>query len=186
MDQRGAGDLLGEDQSGHVRLVGADLAHHLLDRALRQARGETVPPGWVPEVNLGCEATIPAAYIPEAEVRLNLFTASRARRPHARWWRWPGRSTTASGRGRRSWTACSCSSAWAVACRALGVERLDGGPQGLALTFHDSAGRPGSIPDLDPSPGWREDRLVWPRRSETNSERLRGATELLRAFGKSR
>ena len=73
MDQRGAGDLLGEDQSGHVRLVGAELAHHLFDRALRQARGETPPPDWIPDVNLGCHATIPAAYIPEPEVRLNLY-----------------------------------------------------------------------------------------------------------------
>ncbi|MEJ1939011.1 helicase-related protein, partial [Nostoc sp. NIES-2111] len=42
LDQRGAGDLFGTDQSGHLSLVGAGLARHLTEVALRRARGETV------------------------------------------------------------------------------------------------------------------------------------------------
>ena len=42
LDMRGAGDLLGDDQAGHMRLIGTELYQHLLGNALRQARGETV------------------------------------------------------------------------------------------------------------------------------------------------
>ena len=53
MDMRGAGELLGEKQAGHVRLIGIDLYRHLLDRALAAARGEVLPPDRPIEVNLG-------------------------------------------------------------------------------------------------------------------------------------
>jgi transcription-repair coupling factor (superfamily II helicase) len=71
LDQRGAGDLLGEEQAGHVKLIGVGLYQHLLGFALRAARGETVE-RWTPELNLGVAGSIPAAWIPEPEVRINL------------------------------------------------------------------------------------------------------------------
>jgi transcription-repair coupling factor (superfamily II helicase) len=39
LDMRGAGDLLGEEQAGHLKLIGSGLYQHLLERALRRARG---------------------------------------------------------------------------------------------------------------------------------------------------
>ena len=47
LDLRGAGDLLGEEQAGHVKLIGLGLYQHLLERALRAARGEAVE-DWTP------------------------------------------------------------------------------------------------------------------------------------------
>ena len=73
LDPRGAGDLFGEDQAGHVKLIGMGLYRHLLERALRAARGEPPPDEWSPELNLGAAGRIPADYVPEAEVRINLY-----------------------------------------------------------------------------------------------------------------
>ncbi len=73
LDARGAGDLFGEDQAGHVKLIGMGLYRHLLERALRAARGEPPPDEWSPELNLGAAGRIPADYVPEAEVRINLY-----------------------------------------------------------------------------------------------------------------
>lgn len=72
LDMRGAGDLLGETQAGHMKLIGVDLYQHLLGRALRVARGEEVE-RWTPELNLGTSGGLPNSWIPEADVRLTLY-----------------------------------------------------------------------------------------------------------------
>ncbi len=72
LDMRGAGDLLGEAQAGHMKLIGIDLYQHLLEAALRAARGETVE-RWTPVLNLGIEGRLPADWIPEEELRVTLY-----------------------------------------------------------------------------------------------------------------
>jgi transcription-repair coupling factor (superfamily II helicase) len=72
LDMRGAGDLLGDTQAGHMKLIGVDLYQHLLGAALRQARGEDVD-NWTPELNLGVSGMLPEAWIPEPDVRLTLY-----------------------------------------------------------------------------------------------------------------
>jgi len=72
LDMRGAGDLLGETQAGHMKLIGIDLYQHLLESALRTARGETVE-RWTPELNLGVEGRIPPAWMPEEEQRVATY-----------------------------------------------------------------------------------------------------------------
>jgi transcription-repair coupling factor (superfamily II helicase) len=73
LDQRGAGDLLGDAQAGHVRLVGTELYRHLLTRALAAARGAAMPTEWAPEIALEVAAYIPADLVPEADVRLEIY-----------------------------------------------------------------------------------------------------------------
>lgn len=72
LDMRGAGDLSGETQSGHMKLIGADLYQHLLGLAIRQARGEQIN-NWTPELNLSSAGTLPEGWIPETDVRLALY-----------------------------------------------------------------------------------------------------------------
>jgi transcription-repair coupling factor (superfamily II helicase) len=72
LDMRGAGDLLGDQQAGHTKLIGVDLYQHLLGAALRAARGEDAE-RWTPELNLGLSGRLPAPWIPEPDVRLSLY-----------------------------------------------------------------------------------------------------------------
>jgi transcription-repair coupling factor (superfamily II helicase) len=72
LDMRGAGDLLGEAQAGHVRLIGIDLYQALLESALREARGEAVP-RWTSDLRLGVPGSFPENWIPEADTRLSLY-----------------------------------------------------------------------------------------------------------------
>lgn len=72
LDMRGAGDLLGEAQAGHMKLIGVDLYQHLLGAALRTARGETVD-RWVPELHLGLQGQLPADWIPDEELRVGFY-----------------------------------------------------------------------------------------------------------------
>ncbi len=72
LDMRGAGDLIGEEQAGHMKLIGVDLYQHLLGHALRVARGEAAD-RWQPSLSLGATGRLPDDWIPEADLRLSLY-----------------------------------------------------------------------------------------------------------------
>ncbi|MEO1226321.1 MAG: transcription-repair coupling factor, partial [Pseudomonadota bacterium] len=75
MDIRGAGNLLGEEQSGHIREVGIELYQQLLEEAVATARGDVgdADDEWAPQINLGIPVLIPEAYVPDLQVRLDLY-----------------------------------------------------------------------------------------------------------------
>ena len=79
LDIRGAGNLLGSEQSGHIREVGLELFQHMLEEAVRAARaGEretTEPPAveWSPQINVGAAVLIPEDYVADLGVRLALY-----------------------------------------------------------------------------------------------------------------
>ncbi len=73
LEIRGAGNLLGPDQSGQIAAVGFDLYSQLLDEAVRELRGE--PPQEIidPDVNLPVPAFIPDDYVPDIHLRLMFY-----------------------------------------------------------------------------------------------------------------
>jgi transcription-repair coupling factor (superfamily II helicase) len=73
LDLRGGGDLVGEDQAGHVRMIGAALYQRLLERAVRVARGEIEAGEWTPDLVLGETGSIPIDYVPDAVTRIGLY-----------------------------------------------------------------------------------------------------------------
>jgi transcription-repair coupling factor (superfamily II helicase) len=73
LEIRGAGNLLGEDQSGHVSEVGLDLYTELLEEAINDLRDEDLEEEIEPEVNIPVEAFIPNDYIEETSLRLMFY-----------------------------------------------------------------------------------------------------------------
>jgi transcription-repair coupling factor (superfamily II helicase) len=77
MDIRGAGNLLGEEQSGHIREVGVELYQQMLEEAVANARGEgsalAADEAWTPNINLGLPVLIPEDYVADLQVRLDLY-----------------------------------------------------------------------------------------------------------------
>jgi transcription-repair coupling factor (superfamily II helicase) len=74
LDLRGGGDLVGEDQAGHVKMIGAALYQRLLERAVRVARGEVEAGEWTPDLVLGETGSIPIDYAPDAVTRIGLYS----------------------------------------------------------------------------------------------------------------
>jgi len=72
LDMRGAGDLLGEAQAGHMKLIGIDLYQHLLEIAVRRTRGEEAE-RWTAQLNLGLHGKLPEGWVPEEELRVTLY-----------------------------------------------------------------------------------------------------------------
>lgn len=76
LELRGAGDILGEDQAGHINAVGYELYLELLEDAVLRARGEEPKDIELePEINVKIPALIPDAYIPDIRVRLAYYKA---------------------------------------------------------------------------------------------------------------
>jgi transcription-repair coupling factor (superfamily II helicase) len=73
MELRGAGDLLGADQSGFVESVGFELFCKMLEDATHELRGEVVTHDVDPDLNFDVEALLPEDYIAEVGVRLTMY-----------------------------------------------------------------------------------------------------------------
>lgn len=75
LDIRGAGNLLGEEQSGHIKEVGFELYQQMLEEAVAELRGtgETADTGWSPQITIGTAVMIPENYVPDLQLRLALY-----------------------------------------------------------------------------------------------------------------
>ncbi len=76
LDLRGAGNLLGDEQSGHIREVGYELYQQMLNEtiaALKSGGGKPVEEAWSPLITLGTPVTIPEHYVEDLDLRLQLY-----------------------------------------------------------------------------------------------------------------
>jgi transcription-repair coupling factor (superfamily II helicase) len=73
LEMRGAGDLLGGEQSGNVASVGFEMFCRMLDEAVHELRGEPVVHDVDPELSFDVEAILPEAYVADVGVRLSLY-----------------------------------------------------------------------------------------------------------------
>jgi transcription-repair coupling factor (superfamily II helicase) len=81
LDIRGGGNLLGDEQSGHIREIGVELYQQMLEDAVNElktgsgdvASDLSLERGWSPLINTGAAVLIPEAYVPDLNVRLALY-----------------------------------------------------------------------------------------------------------------
>ncbi|WP_350333967.1 transcription-repair coupling factor [Coralliovum pocilloporae] len=76
MDIRGAGNLLGEEQSGHIKEVGYELYQQMLEEAvasLKAGDGFELEEQWSPQITVGTPVMIPEVYVPDLQLRLGLY-----------------------------------------------------------------------------------------------------------------
>jgi len=78
MDLRGAGNLVGEQQSGHIKEVGVELYQQMLEEAVAETRNQksdvqSQTAEFSPEINLGVSVLIPENYITDLNVRMSIY-----------------------------------------------------------------------------------------------------------------
>jgi transcription-repair coupling factor (superfamily II helicase) len=172
LDQRGAGDLFGTDQSGHLSLIGAGLARHLTEVALRRARGESVDDEPPPEIGIADRGGIPAGYVAEEEARLNLYLRlARLDTPRAVE-DFGDELDDRFGPAPPEVERLLAVAALTARAAALRLARIDIGPQGVAAAprapaewFGEADRMLGGAPV-----GWRKGRIVWTRAGESSTD----------------
>ncbi|HTZ71795.1 MAG TPA: transcription-repair coupling factor [Acetobacteraceae bacterium] len=140
LDIRGAGNLLGDEQSGHIREVGIELYQQMLEDAvgdLRAAKGRrrTEDRDWTPNINLGLPVLIPETYVRDLPVRLGLYRRIGALESDAE-----GEAMAAELVDRFGKLPPEVENLLEVvslkrACRAANVEKLEAGPKGMSFAF---------------------------------------------------
>ncbi len=141
LDIRGAGNLLGEEQSGQIREVGIELYQEMLEDAVAELRAGArrrpeAETGFVPQINLGLAVLIPETYVQELPVRLGLYRRIGALAEEAEIDAMAAELADRFGPLPPEVENLLQVVALKLACRAAGVEKLDAGPKGLVLAFH--------------------------------------------------
>jgi transcription-repair coupling factor (superfamily II helicase) len=189
LDIRGAGNLLGEEQSGHIKEVGFELYQSMLEEAIVNLKaGIAEPPAerWSPQITIGMPVLIPEDYVADLPVRLSLY-------------RRLGDLDTddeienfaAELRDRFGVLPDEVRYLFKVAaikayCRRANVEKVDAGPKGAVISFRDNKfAQPDRLVSFIRQHGQaarvRPDmKVVFFQDWETPEERLKGTGEILR------
>jgi transcription-repair coupling factor (superfamily II helicase) len=195
MDIRGAGNLLGEEQSGHIKEVGVELYQHLLEEAVAEARagggaGEGGGETWTPNINLGMPVLIPEAYVPDLNVRLNLYRRLSDLVDRAEIDGFAAEMIDRFGPLPKEVENLLQVIAIKQLCRQANVERVDAGPKGALLTFRNNTFQ---HPDrlvvfLSKQTGTAKLRpdfkLVWTRSWDDAAQRVTGVHRLMQDLAK--
>jgi transcription-repair coupling factor (superfamily II helicase) len=191
LDIRGAGNLLGEEQSGQMREVGFDLYQQMLEEAIERLKsGEAAPPAaddgdWSPTINLGVPVLIPEAYVPDLDVRLGLYRRLAGLASKVELEGFAAELIDRFGPLPREVNTLLAVVRIKAECRRAGIARLDAGPKGATIQFHrdrfaDPAGLVAFLRDRPGSAKVRDNRLIlqadWPR----ESDRIKGAYAIAR------
>jgi transcription-repair coupling factor (superfamily II helicase) len=143
MDIRGAGNLLGEEQSGHIREVGAELYQQMLEEAVAAARGglamEEAEEQWTPQINLGMPVLIPEGYVADLHVRLDLYRRISRLVDRAEIDAFAAELIDRFGPLPDEVENLLTLIALKRLCKAAGVEKLEAGPKGAVVSFRNNA-----------------------------------------------
>ncbi|HEX9330230.1 MAG TPA: TRCF domain-containing protein, partial [Reyranella sp.] len=141
LDIRGAGNLLGEEQSGHIREVGIELYQQLLEEAVEAARGQARDAeraDWSPQLNLGIPVLLPEEYIADLSVRMGLYRRIGSLANQAEIDSFAAELVDRFGKMPPEAEFLLNTVALKVLCRAAGVDRIDAGEKAVVLSLHDN------------------------------------------------
>ncbi len=188
LDIRGAGNLLGDEQSGHIREVGIELYQQMLEDAVADMRAERGKKraddrDWTPSIGLGLPVLIPETYVRDLPVRLGLYRRIGALSSDAE-----SEAMGAELVDRFGPLPDEVENLLQVVslkrlCREAGVEKLDAGPKGMVLSFRGNRFRnPSGLVSWVTSKGGlirlRPDHKLAIAREMTVAERVRMARDV--------
>ncbi|MEO0399141.1 MAG: transcription-repair coupling factor [Pseudomonadota bacterium] len=191
LDIRGAGNLLGEEQSGQVKEVGVELYQHMLEEAVSQLKeGEAAGDDqWSPQINIGAAVLIPEDYITDLSVRMGLYRRLGDLREGADIDGFAAELIDRFGALPREVEHLLQIVAIREQCRAAGVAKIDAGPKGAVVTFrNDTFANPVGLVQYISSAPYElkirpDQKLVFQQNWPDERARLRGCKKILEILG---
>lgn len=189
LDLRGAGNLLGEEQSGHIKEVGYELYQQMLEETIQRLRSGDVSltdtDAWAPTINLGVPVLIPEPYVPDLDVRLGLYRRLSQLSSKVELEGFAAELIDRFGPLPKEVNTLMLVVRVKAMCRRAGIARLDAGPRGATVQFHqDKFANPAGLVDFlkAQGPGVRiqGNKIVVSADWKTEGERIKGAFAIAR------
>jgi transcription-repair coupling factor (superfamily II helicase) len=192
LDIRGAGNLLGDEQSGHIKEVGFELYQSMLEDAIVElkAGGSARPEEFTPQISVDAPILIPEHYVPDLDLRMGLYRRLGDLEDRQAIDAFAAEMIDRFGKLPEETANLMKIVEVKLNCRAAMVAKLDIGPRGAVVTFAD-----GGFNDLPALLGYMErlrgaaklrpdSKLVVTRNWPTPDARLDGAVQLSRGLAR--
>ena len=189
LDIRGGGNLLGDEQSGHVKEVGFELFQDMLQEAIAAIQSGHVAVAddeWSPQISVGTPIMIPETYVPDLSLRLTLYRRLGAMTGQTEIDGFGAEMIDRFGKMPIETEHLLKVMAIKALSRQAGVDRIDAGPKGLVVGFR--ANKPPNLPGLVRYIGeqgslakLRPDQKIYLNRDWNTAElRLKGTATILK------
>ncbi len=190
LDIRGAGNLLGEEQSGQMREVGYELYQQMLEdqiAAIRsgQAEGIIDDGHWAPQINLGVPVLIPEDYVPDLDVRLGLYRRLSELTTKVELEGFAAELIDRFGKLPREVNTLMLVVRIKAMCKRAGIAKLDAGPKGATIQFHnDKFASPRGLVDFvhaqNGTAKIKDNKIVVRRDWDKERDKIQGAFNIAR------
>jgi len=191
LDIRGAGNLLGEEQSGQMRDVGYELYQSMLEEAIAKIRSGQIDglseadEQWAPQINLGVPVLIPETYVPDLDVRLGLYRRLSGLETKVELEGFAAELIDRFGKLPREVNMLMLVVRIKAMCKRAGIAKLDGGPKGATIQFHNDkfASPQGLVEFINDQKGLakvRDNKIVVRRDWKGEADRIKGAFAIAR------
>ncbi len=191
LDIRGAGNLIGEEQSGHVREVGYELYQSMLEEAIAKIKaGEMeglsdADEQWAPTINLGVPVLIPETYVPDLDVRLGLYRRLSGLSTKVELEGFAAELIDRFGKLPREVNTLLLVVRIKAECKKAGISKFDAGPKGATVQFwNDKFANPaGLVEFIQDQRGLakvKDNKIVVRRDWKKDSDKIKGAFAIAR------
>jgi len=191
LDIRGAGNLLGEEQSGQMRDVGYELYQSMLEDAIAKIKaGEMeglseTDDQWAPQINLGVPVLIPEKFVPDLDVRLGLYRRLSGLTTKVELEGFAAELIDRFGKLPREVNTLLLVVRIKAMCKKAGIAKLDGGPKGATIQFHNDKfkspkGLVEFITDQKGLAKIKENKIVVRRDWKSDADKIKGAFAIAR------
>ncbi|WP_109311776.1 transcription-repair coupling factor [Ruegeria sp. AU67] len=191
LDIRGAGNLLGEEQSGQMRDVGYELYQSMLEEAIAKIKaGEMeglseADDQWAPQINLGVPVLIPEDYVPDLDVRLGLYRRLSSLSTKVELEGFAAELIDRFGTLPKEVNTLMLVVRIKAMCKRAGIAKLDGGPKGATIQFHNDkfASPEGLVEFIQNQRGLakvKDNKIVVRRDWNKDSDKIKGAFAIAR------
>ena len=192
LDIRGAGNLLGDEQSGHIKEVGYELYQDMLQEAIEALKlgiaDEPTEEAWSPQIQTGTPVTIPEEYVDDAQLRVQLYRRMATLESDEEIEAFAAEMIDRFGPLPAEVELLMKLASIKALCRRAHVEKVDAGPKGVIIAFRDNAfadpqglvrfvAEQGSFAKVRP-----DMKIVFMRDFESPKVRLEGTRTILRTL----
>ena len=190
LDSRGAGNLLGDEQSGHIKEVGYELYQQMLEEAVAALKDggveAEVEEQWSPQITIGTPVMIPEDYVPDLNLRLSLYRRLSSLDTDVEIDAFGAELVDRFGERPPEVDQLLRLMSIKALCRRANIAKVDAGPKGVVLSFRDNSfanpnglvryiAEQGSFAKVRP-----DMRIVFQRDFEKPDDRLKGTAVILK------